>query len=176
MDETHNVGTTGVPFFAVPSGPSPDGGTWIGFGRDFSSTRFEEIFGQSVSGFEIGSSYRLSWHQGNFGAQTGPGYGQPNRIGVTLDGAFAGAGALIATSSAWTSDSILFTANDTTLQINFGLTEPGPSYLSIDGISVTEVVPEPSSMALLGMFTFLGVCAWRQRQRRCGMGVVRRVS
>jgi PEP-CTERM motif len=162
MDQTHNVGTTGVPFFVAPSGPSPDGGTWVGYGRDINSGGFTEIFGQSVSGFQIGSSYLLSWYEGNFGAQTGPGYGQPNRIGVSLNGNFAGSGALIAPSSAWTSDGISFTAMSTTIQINFGLTESGPSYLSIDGISLTQV-PEPSSLALLGMGSFAAFCALRRR-------------
>src|SRR3954454_25204268 len=103
MDQTHNVGLAGTPFVVAPSGPSPDGGTWIGFARDHAAS-FTEAFGQSVSGFQVGSPYNISWYEGNFGAQTGAGYNQPNRISVTANNVFVGAGAPIALSSGWTLD------------------------------------------------------------------------
>src|SRR5262249_32803049 len=109
MDLAHNVGVSGVLYYATPSGPSPDGGTWVGFGRDISSAGFTEIFGQSVSGFQVGQSYSLSWYEGNFGAQTGSGYFATNRIAVTLNGTLAGSGSLLGLSSAWLSDGFVFT-------------------------------------------------------------------
>ena len=63
MDENNNVGCCGS-FQATPSA-SPDGGTWIGFADDGGG--FLEQFGQSVSGFDIGTSYDVSWYQANFG-------------------------------------------------------------------------------------------------------------
>ena len=142
MDENNNVGT-GAPFGVAPSGPSPDGGTWVGFGRNGS---FIETFGQLVNGLTIGTQYDLSWYQGNFGAAIGPGYTGPNAIEVLIDSSSAGSGSLLPLGPNWTTDSILFTATSTSHQIDFRLLNTTTSYLSIDGIAL---VPEPATLSLL---------------------------
>jgi len=54
MDQNNNVGVLGLTsFVAAPIGPSPDGGTWVGIGREGSG--FVERFGQTISGFAVGS-------------------------------------------------------------------------------------------------------------------------
>jgi hypothetical protein len=66
MDQNNNVGVPGSTQFVVaPSGPSPNGGTWVGIGRE--GNGFIERFGQSISGFTVGAQYIVSWYFGNFG-------------------------------------------------------------------------------------------------------------
>jgi hypothetical protein len=155
MDENNNVGGN-TPFGVTPSGPSLDGGTWIGFANG--SGNFAEIFGQMVSGFTVGATYDLRWYEGNFGALTGPSYLAANSIAVTVGGSYVGSGSLLSLSPNWSSDSLTFVAGAPNLQINFGLTIPNvDSYLSIDGISLREVgtqVPDQGGTAMLLCFGF----------------------
>ncbi len=59
MDQNNNVGVTDLlSFIVAPGSPSPDGGTWVGFGRDPGSG-FIEQFGQTLSGFTPGVEYSL---------------------------------------------------------------------------------------------------------------------
>ncbi len=63
----------------------------------------------------IGKSYTLSWHEGNFGAVTGPGYTGDNTVAVFLGGYFrAGFGSLLPLSPDWSKASFDFIANNTT--------------------------------------------------------------
>ena len=159
MDENHNVGTTGVPFQSAPSGPSPDGGTWVGIGR---ADSFIETFGQTVTGFSVGTQYVLSWYQGNFGAIVSPPhYVLDNAIQVLIDGSPTGAGSVIPSGPDWSTDSIVFTATSVSHQIDFTLLNPDPAYISIDGIALS-VVPEPATLSLLA----LGGLALISRRRK----------
>jgi hypothetical protein len=149
-DATNNVGGFAA-FGATPSGPSPDGGTFVGVGRD-DADDFNESFGQSVSGFVVGSQYELSWYAGNFGGEVPsiPGYVAPNAIEVLLDGSPIGTGALLNLGSSWFAQSIVFTATAGTHQLDFQLAFGSRSYMDIDGINIAAV-PEPATLALLGL-------------------------
>lgn len=140
-DENNNVGGAGCTFGTNPSGPSPDGGTWVGYAR--SEGDFTEIFGQTVTGLTIGQEYELSWYAGNFGGGS-CGYNGDNAIVVSLDGSVEGAGGSLSQDSAWVSQSITFTATSVTHDIAFGLAEAVSAYLSIDGISLMASDPSPS--------------------------------
>ena len=148
-DVNNNVGG-GTPFAVAPSGPSPDGGTWVGIG--IGTSGFFEEFGQVVSGFD-GSSYTLSWFAGNFGAVTGPGYDAPNLIDVLLNGTLIGSGYPLPVNANWWSQSLTFAAPSGSNRISFRLSDgTANSYMSIDGISFTAAsVPEPGTLALLSL-------------------------
>ncbi|ARE39384.1 hypothetical protein RGUI_1243 [Rhodovulum sp. P5] len=136
-----------TPFTVTPIGPSPDGGTWVGFAGGF-----VESFGQTISDFTVGTTYELSWYAGNFGAETGPGYNGPNAIEVLLDGVSIGSGSVYSTGRLWFEESIEFTATATSSELAFRLLNSIDSYMSIDGIELTEVdadVPLPASVLLL---------------------------
>lgn len=141
MDETNNVAAN-VPFGVTPDGPSPDGGTWVGYANGAGG--FQEIFGQTVTGLTIGEQYEISWYAGNFGAVTGTSYTETNSILVSLDGSPIGSGAPLPLASGWVSQSIVFTATATSHDVSFGLTNDVSSYLSIDGISLTASQPLPT--------------------------------
>jgi hypothetical protein len=151
-DINNNVGG-GTPFGINPSGPSPDGGTWVGMGRN--GEGFIETFGQTMTGLTIGATYYISWYAGNFGALTGPNYIQPNAIEALIDSNSIGAGSTLNLGSNWFLQSLSFTASAVNQDLAFRLlsSTAGPSYLSIDGISVTPTTstPEPGSMLLLGL-------------------------
>ncbi len=86
-DIAHNVGGTIFAFYTPPSGPSPDGGTWVSFGNFIG---FNESFGQTVSGFDIGRTYTVSWYHGNFGID--PSYSLPSSIELFVDSVRKGSG------------------------------------------------------------------------------------
>ena len=162
MDQNHNVGGSFGGFQATPS-PSPDGGTWVGLGRDGA---FIESFGQTINGFDIGTSYDLAWYHGNFGFDLG--YNGANAIEVLLDGISLGSGSLLALSTNWIDEMISFVATAATHRIDFRLQYGTKAYHSIDGISLSETaeapVPEPSTLILLGC-GLLGL-GWYGRKRR----------
>ena len=165
MDENNNVGTTGVPFVVAPVGPSPDGGTWVGFGRD--SDSLVESFGQTVAGLSVGTTYSLSWYAGNFGAIVGscPFYCNANAIEVLIDGVSVGTGGVLSSDRTWIAESVLFTATAASHVLGFRLASATPSYLSIDGIALdVNGAPEPGTLALLGL-GLAGLAATRRRRQ-----------
>lgn len=111
-DANHNVGQSRTDFGADPD-PTPDGGTWIGLGR---VDDVIETFGQTRSGFDVGTSYTLIWFAGNFGF-TPPGYIESNAIEVLLDGVSIGSGPVLELGSGWFAQSVSFVATSDTHQI-----------------------------------------------------------
>lgn len=169
MDEANNVGVPGsLAFGATPVGPSPDGGTWIGLGRDGG---FIETFGQTVAGFVAGQQYTLTWYAGNFGYTGVPQpYTATNAIELLIDGVGAGAGSLVPLGRTWVPQSLSFTATAGTHQLDFRLANGDRSYMSIDGIafddSGTDPVPEPASLMLFGTGLAGMVRAARRRRQK----------
>ncbi len=159
MDGTHNAGLF-IPFVVVPSGPSPDGGTWVGFARGAGSF---ESFAQTVSGLTIGATYDLSWYAGNFGAAVPcPFYCGSNAIEALINGTPIGDGGVLPTGPDWTAQSLLFVASATSVTVEFRLRDDVAAYMSIDGISLTarNDVPEPLTLTLFGL-SLVGVALVR---------------
>ena len=145
MDASANMGVPGLQAFAAAPSASPDGGTWVGLMADGT---FADYFGQTVSGLVVGHSYRVSWYVANFGYTGGGGFTGSNAIEVRFNNGFVGTGAVLATGPSWIEQSVVFVAPNTANGLGFRLASNARSYLSIDGIRVTEV-PEPGSGPLL---------------------------
>lgn len=160
-----------IIFRATPSA-SPDGGTWVGIARD-SSISTNEVFGQAVSGFTIGTTYQLSWFDANFGGLVTGRYDDPNFFVATLsDSATSNAletftGTSRPVAEGWAQQSFSFIASQTNYFLTLGLgSSVNSSYMSIDGISINAVaaVPEPQTWALMaGGLLLIGFNA-RKRQ------------
>lgn len=164
VDPSNNVGVPGQGFFGATPSVSPDGGTWVGLGRE--ANFFFERFGQTVNGLTVGQTYQISWYASNFG-YTQFDYIQPNFIEVFATGISIGRGATRAMSTGWEQQSISFVATSTSSVISFQLGGTGKAYMGIDGITFgpSVVVPEPSTVALLAS-GLIGVVVMARRRVR----------
>lgn len=153
----------GIQTYGVAVTDSPDGGTWAGIVR---SGSLNEIFGQTISDFVIGETYTLTWWEGLFGLGSGS-YSQDNQVGLFLDGAQVGAGAVLTLDPAWGFASASFTATATEHEISFGLLDGGAqSSVSIDGVAfAASEVPVPAAAPLL-IAGLAGMAALRRRSAR----------
>ena len=168
--DTVNVNNNaGSPYYAFPvtASASPDGGTWVGMATD-NLNGFSERFGQTVTGFTVGSSYTVSWFASNFGFGGGAfGYTAPARIEVLVNGNSIGFGHTLTLQPGWVAESLTFTASASTLQLAFNAALGPRAYVGIDGIGVAPAaaVPEPGSLALMltGALALAGVRKLRGR-------------
>ena len=163
MNASANRGVPGLQAFAAAPSASPDGGTWVGLMAD---GEFAEGFGQSVSGLLVGHSYLVTWYVANFGYTGSGGFTGANAIAVRFNNAPQGTGAIVAVGPSWVEQSIVFVSPYTANGLYFHLATTGRSYLSIDGIRVTEV-PEPGS-ELLFAAAVTALVALQLRRRRVG--------
>lgn len=165
LTPTANVGVGGLTYPVSGVTFSPDGGTWVGLGRD-DNTAFLEAMSQTLSGLAVGQAYRLTWYAANFGSKATsgvPAYQADNAIQLQLDGVRVGAGDVMAQGSSWYAQSLQFTASATQQVLRFQPDLGSRSYLSIDGIALHAVtaVPEPAAWALM----LVGVLALAGRAR-----------
>jgi len=165
LTPTANAGVGGNPYPIPGVTFSPDGGTWVGLGRD-DSNAFMEAMTQTLSGLTVGQAYEVSWWAANFGTRAAgvPAYRADNAIQMRIDGVRIGAGAILAQGPDWQAQSLQFTALAEQQVLWFQLDLPDRAYLSIDGIAVGAVtaVPEPA--------------AWLLMLSALGAGVLRRVG
>jgi len=165
QDVDHPSGVVSQPdwqFVVQPSGPSPDGGTFLGlvYSENQPNHNPEAVF-QHIAGLTAGRIYEISWYQANFGAATLGGefvYAGGNGIQIsfvqpgTTDELVWSIGDPMNVGPDWIYQSILLGAVADSVDLVIGLSSPVPSYLSIDGISMTEVavIPVPAAVWLFG--------------------------
>jgi hypothetical protein len=161
---------------------SPDGGT---FARSFSYQPDSQFFDQregieqSVSGFAVGETYRVSFYQSSVnGINSNSGLpleGAPGFWTLEVDGVTAATSDLMAPpagaslDNVWIQQELGFTATAETHLLGFLATVPDSApvetrtFLAIDGISIAAV-PEPGAPVLGGLA--LAALAWRSASVR----------
>jgi len=174
IDINNNFGFTNIPTSGAPSNFAFDetpeirvgADTWVGLFGDNSNSQAEQI-SQTITGFDIGTTYDLSWLEGNFGydfdttdAGNALDANASNALRLEFSSADGNSGGfrtneVFATQSEWLTRETQFFAEDTEYTFTFSLKTGDRSYLSLDDFGITEVVaatspvPEPSSWAML---------------------------
>jgi hypothetical protein len=132
---------------------SPDGGSFARVGSTFPG---DEVFGQDVTGLTIGVPIVISFYHGNPTYSSGQ---QPSNVEVRWDGNLVYTAPTV-TAAGWYLREFTVTPTATTQQLSFT-----PGFFSASDVALIDgVVPEPSSLSLLGL-TFVGVCVSRRRRQ-----------
>lgn len=153
--DTNDISEVGGGFFSYDTAPgveSSDGGTWVGIAAGFGL----ETFGQQITDFVVGQSYKLVWEQFNSGATFSANYNGANAFSVLLDNVAVGSGATSILGEGWTKTSVTFTATSISQLLSFQLASNTPSYMNIDGVAFETTVPVPVPGAALMLMTALG--------------------
>jgi hypothetical protein len=130
---------------------SPDGGSFLGMDGAYQ----QATVSQTVNNLTVGATYLLSFYYA--GAQ------QSGFTGQTTEGFTVGFGSQTYNTpiltdanhgfTGWTSQSVAFTATSTSQTLSFladGTPGGEPPFSLLDGVSLVQVTPEPSTLALLG--------------------------
>lgn len=146
---------------------SPTGGAFVGLDGDPS---VEGSISQSVTGLVVGQSYTLtfSWAAGQLQSRTGQ---TTEQLQASL-GNQAFSTAVVTDPSrsftGWFTNSFTYTATATSEVLSFlsiGTPSGLPPIALLDGISLTTTVPEPTSLALLGIPMIGASLLWRRRSQ-----------
>lgn len=163
---------------------SPDGGTFarsFSYQKDTSPVLFNQREGleQTVAGLAVGTTYEISFFQSSLNAINAssgiPFSGAAGFWTLTVDGAVADTGAVIAPpagtsqDNVWSTGVLRFTATVDTHLLSFLATVPDAAavdtrtFLGIDGLGI-QAVPEPAA----GLLVALGLALVRRRLRPTG--------
>jgi len=135
--------------FAPNMTSSPDGGNFM---LGYSSSSLFEAFSQLLTGFDVGTTYDLSFFQAHNSSNSG--FGAAGDWAVTLFGTTLHSATLldVGDNQVWSLAMLQFTATaiSSTLLFTVGTANTG---IALDGVSIAEVraVPEPTTLALLGL-------------------------
>lgn len=157
---------------ATYSGPSPDGGNFIGFDSDQvgdGAGKYNSPFNQTITGLTTGSTYKLTYYWAGSQLQNRAG-ATTSQMTATFGGVTQTTGTPIVVGSqgfvGWSKVTNYFTAtssSDTLSFLAFGTPAGAPPFALLDGVSLTAV-PEPAMWALMvGGFGLVGAAARRRR-------------
>ncbi len=155
------------------TGDPDDAAIWMNqFEQGSNSEASNEVVGLSLSGFQVGQTYELSFFATILTASFNGWAGIMDSIDVGIEGAnisdwdstvLTGADGV---DNTWDEQSLVFTAQSDTVSFAFGENATGPALggfgtrFGIDGFGM-RVVPAPSGLALIGLG---GLVAGRRRR------------
>ncbi len=146
---------------------SPTGGAFVGLDGD---PQVEGGISQTVGGLVVGQNYTLtfSWAAGQLQSRFGQ---TTEQLQATL-GMQAFSTAVVTDPSrgftGWFTNSFTYTATATSEVLSFlsiGTPSGLPPIALLDGVSLTASVPEPASLALLGLPMIGASLLWRRRNQ-----------
>jgi len=152
--------------------PSPDGGNFVGLDGE-QTPGVQGAISQTINGLIVGQTYTLNfdWAAGQIQSRTGP---TTEQLQASLGGQSFTTSVVDNPNqgfTGWFTDSFTYTATATSEVLSFlsiGTPTGLPPIALLDGVSLTQNVPEPSTLAL--MLTGIGAVGFLVRRRRSSMG------
>ncbi len=164
---TNSLNPGGAWQFYTYPGASPDGGNFLGVDGD---PNYSAAINQTITGLTAGETYNVGFYQAA-AQQAGFSGATTQKWKVTFGDSVQTSDVMNTPSegtTAWNQQNLYFVATAATQTLSFlaqGSPSGDPPFVLLDGISVTEGTPEPSSMVLL-LSGLTGVAVMARRRAK----------
>ena len=168
VSATNQWNSTSEMLAATFTGASPDGGNFVMIDGD---TSLAGSLSQNITGLTNGMKYSLQfyWAATQLQSKTGA---TTEKVKVTFGSTDSYTTATMSTPNqgfeGWFKETVTFTANASSELLTFfalGTPVGLPPVILLDGVSLTQTVPEPGTVTMFAMGFALIICSSRIRRR-----------